>query len=321
MKLKVFFDKAIEAGIKNDPRGQKTVKEFLKKRNDDYKQLSDKKKALFDMDKLENPYDDSKIHYGDPGKDIKRVMVGVDMEVPELLLADRLTQKGKSVDMVVAHHPEGRAFAGFYEVMEMQADIFNSLGVPINVAESLTEERMGEVSRSVSASNHMRSVDAARLLDIAFINLHTPSDNCVTTFLQSMFDRKKPVYVEQVVDALEDIPEYRMSRSNKSPASVLLGKKKNRAGKIFVDMTGGTGPSKDIYPELKAAGVGTIVGMHMGENSYKKAKECRMNVVIAGHISSDSLGLNLLLDEILKHGKVDIVPAGGFIRVERKSKK
>jgi hypothetical protein len=39
-------------------------------------------------------------------------------------------------------------------------------------------------------------------------------------------------------------------------------------------------------------------------------------VVIAGHISSDSLGVNLFLDELEKRG-IEIIPCSGLIRVSR----
>ena len=51
-----------------------------------------------------------------------------------------------------------------------------------------------------------------------------------------------------------------------------------------------------------------------------KAKEERLNVVIAGHIASDTLGMNLLLDSALR-GKVDIIDCSGFTRVARKAGK
>ena len=63
-------------------------------------------------------------------------------------------------------------------------------------------------------------------------------------------------------------------------------------------MTGGTSGSKNIYEKLSQAGIGTIVGMHISEEHRKKAEENHVNVVIAGHISSDNLGLNLILDEL-----------------------
>jgi len=50
----------------------------------------------------------------------------------------------------------------------------------------------------------------------------------------------------------------------------------------MLDMTGGTSGPVDSLSKLAAAGVGTIVGMHMGEEHRKKAKEEKISVVIAG---------------------------------------
>ena len=89
-----------------------------------------------------------------------------------------------------------------------------------------------------------------------------------------------------------------------------------RAGKIWVDMTGGTEGPAAIMEKLADHGVGTIVGMHMSPELRKVADENHVHVVIAGHISSDSLGVNLLLDEFERRG-VEIVPTSGLIRVRR----
>jgi hypothetical protein len=58
----------------------------------------------------------------------------------------------------------------------------------------------------------------------------------------------------------------------------------------------------------------------MKDTAREVANENRMNVVIAGHIASDSLGMNLFLDELEKKG-VEIIPCGGLIRVNRNKKK
>jgi len=64
-------------------------------------------------------------------------------------------------------------------------------------------------------------------------------------------------------------------------------------------------------------GIGTIIGMHMSEEHRKEAEKAHINVVIAGHMASDSLGLNLFLDELEKRG-IKVVPVSGLIRVKRK---
>ena len=250
-------------------------------------------------------------------REIKKILVGIDIETPELLLADRLNEKGADIDLVVAHHPEGRAFANFYEVMKMQADILNRFGVPINVAENLLKDRMQEVERRLMPVNHTRPVDAARLLDIPFVCLHTPADNMVVAYLQDLFDREKPERLRDVMTSLKKIPEYQESIKNNAGPKILLGSGDQRCGKVFVDMTGGTEGSKDSMARLSQSGVGTIVGMHLTDDHRKEAEKNHIHVVIAGHISSDTLGVNLLLDKIESRGPFQVVECSGFKRIKR----
>ncbi|MCG2796364.1 MAG: hypothetical protein L6427_10975, partial [Actinomycetia bacterium] len=72
--------------------------------------------------------------------------------------------------------------------------------------------------------------------------------------------------------------------------------------------------------KLAQAGVGTIVGMHMGDKPRKEAEKQHVNVVIAGHIASDSIGVNLFLDELEKKG-VKSTTFSGLDRVSRVKKK
>lgn len=82
-------------------------------------------------------------------------------------------------------------------------------------------------------------------------------------------------------------------------------------------MTGGTEGSKEIFERYAAAGVSTLVGMHFSEEALDKAKKSNLNVIIAGHVSSDTLGLNLLFDEIEKGEPLEFVGVSGFERIKR----
>jgi hypothetical protein len=320
MKLKKLYDTVVARGIDADPRGKKRVLALMKRAKKKYGEMKDDEREFFDPETLNNPYADTRILHGTGDEEIGTAMVGIDMESPELMLADRLASRGQKVDLVIAHHPEGRAFANFYEVMHMQADILHKLGVPINVAEGLLEGRIKEVERSVSPSNHTRAADTARLLDIPFMCMHTPTDNMVADHLQKLFDKKKPDTLGDLLTLLKEIPEYREAAKNNAGPTILLGSPDRSAGKIFVDMTGGTGGSKDIFESLVNAGVNTIVGMHLGESHRKEAEKRHMNVVIAGHISSDNLGVNLMLDEVQKAGRLNIIECSGFRRISRQKK-
>lgn len=317
MKLREFFDWAIEAGMHADPRGREAVERDLQDIKQSYDELKPEDRADFDLDRLVNPYADSRILSGDPDRPVNRVLVGIDIETPELLLADRLNEKGAGIDLVLGHHPEGRAYAGFFDVMKMQADILCRFGVPINVAESQLGGRMKEVERSVLPVNHSRPVDAARLLGLAFACIHTPADNLVASHLQALFERERPAKLRDLVRLLKEIPEYRSAGRNGAGPRIFLGSDDQRPGKVFVDMTGGTAGSKDTLERLSQSGVGTMVCMHMSEDHRKEAEKHHLRVVIAGHVSSDTLGLNLLLDEIEKRERIDIHACSGFTRITR----
>jgi putative NIF3 family GTP cyclohydrolase 1 type 2 len=319
LKLQEFFQLAIQSGIDADPRGRAVVELELQETRKAYEELKSEDKATFDQEKLENPYTDSRRLYGSPDREVKNILAGIDIETPELLLADRLIQKGMKIDLVLAHHPEGRAYANFYEVMKMQADILNRFGVPINVAESQLSGRIKEVERSLMPVNHTRPVDAARLLDIPYVCLHTPADNRVATYLQALFDKELPARLKDVVKLLKQIQEYQEAGRNNAGPRIMVGSDDQRTGRVFVDMTGGTSGSKATLEKLSQSGVGTIVGMHMSEDHRKEAEKHHLHVVIAGHISSDTLGLNLLLDAIEKHGPLNVVECSGFKRIRRQS--
>ncbi len=315
MKLIDFYNFIIDFGIKNDLRGEKEVRELLKKEKEKFDKLSDKEKKYFDQEKFSNPYKDTRILFGDPDIYVQNILVGIDMEVSEILLANTLNSLGKKVDLVLAHHPEGKSYVNFYEVMNLQSDVLNKFGVPINIAENITEPRIKEVSRRVMPLNHNRAVDTAKLLNIPFMNCHTPSDNCVANYLQKMFDNKKPKFLSEIIDLLLEIPEYDYAARFGNGPTILIGHPGRKSGKIFVDMTGGTEGSVEMFEKLANAGVGTIVCMHLSEEHYKQAEKSKLNVIVAGHISSDNLGLNLVFDGVeKKFGNINFIETSGFKR-------
>ncbi len=317
MKLRDIYQKAIETGMNNDPRGRDAVLKDLEQRKKSYDELKPDEKDFFDMESIRNPYSDSRILFGTGDEEIRTVLAGIDIEVGEVLLSDSLRSKGRQVDLLLSHHPEGRAYANLYDVMRMQSDILNRFGVPINIAEGLMDGRIKEVERKLLPANHSRAVDAARLLGIPFLCLHTPSDNMVANYLQRLFDEKKPYLVGDVINILKDIPEYREAGLNSVGPKIFLGLKNRKTGKIFVDMTGGTEGAKEIFESLTTSGVSTIVAMHLSEEHRKEAEKFHLNVIIAGHISSDNLGLNLLLDEITRDNSLEILECSGFKRFSR----
>ncbi len=310
---------AVDLGIKHDLRGVAAVKKHLRRIQERFEKLSKDERADFDREDLWNPYSDTRIYTGDPKKVVRRVAVGIDVETPEILLAHVLSER-QPIDLLVTHHPVGTALAGLHEVMHLQAEVLAKYGVPINVAQGLLHVRIDEVSRRTSPINHQRDVDAARLLGFAFMSCHTTSDNMVATFLFNLIRQheRKLELVSDVLKLLRTIPEYRAAAKWKAGPRLFAGRPDHFAGKIAItEITGGTEGSPQIYHRLAQAGVGTVIGMHMSEEHKKQAEEAHVNAIIAGHMSSDSLGMNLFADELERHG-LTVVPFAGFIRVSRR---
>jgi len=323
MNIQEIYELAIKKGINADVRGKKGVDKFLKKLQAKFKKLSKTEKANFDQDSLKNPYADSRLLYGNPKKSIKSIMVGIDISSAEIMLADYLNQKGKEkIDLVISHHPHGIGLAGLYEVMSIQEDLMSELGIPVNIMEKIMSPRIHEIKRAVHPSNINQVVDAARILDIPFGCMHTSADNLAYKFMTDLVKKKgsKMETLGEIVDILNDIPEYVEANKFRIGPQIVIGNKESKAGKVVAtEMTGGTNGAKEMYAELNKAGVGTILSMHMSEVHKKEAEKQHINVIVCGHIASDSLGINLYLDELEKKG-IKIVPVGGFIRISRVKK-
>ncbi|MBF0318783.1 MAG: NGG1p interacting factor NIF3 [Nitrospirae bacterium] len=317
MTLSEVYKRAVRHGIENDPRGEAAVARYLEERNKHFEGLKEKEKDLFDRESLSNPYSDTRILNGSGDEEITSALVGIDIETPEILLADNLKTKGKKIDAVIAHHPEGMSYTQLYDVMSMQADVLSTFGVPINVAEGLMEDRVNEVKRKLMPVNTTRAVDAARLLDFPFMCVHTPADNMVAAYLQGLFDKNRPYALSNIIDMLMEIEEYKDAAKGYCAPTILLGGPQRKAGRVFVDMTGGTEGSKDLFQVFSSSGINTIVGMHLSEEHKKEAGKHHINVIIAGHISSDNLGMNLLFDKIFAGSTVELTGCSGFRRIPR----
>jgi len=208
--------------------------------------------------------------------------------------------------------------ANLADVMELQCDVLNMYGVPINIAEGLLKEKISEVARGVNKVNHQRTVDAAKILGFNLICLHTATDNLAAKFLKDKIEKENSlIRIEDLLNLLKEIPEYREATKFGAGPKIFVGDSERRCGKIAVnEITGGTEGSPKIYEKMAIAGIGTVIGMHMEEEHKKEAEAANINVVIAGHISSDSLAMNLFLDELEKQG-IEIIPCSGLIRISR----
>ncbi len=317
MTIQQIYDLAVEMGMKADPRGFDGAKKWLAKTKKEYEELPAKKKKYFDPETLKNPYSDSRILYGDPKKQVKKLLAGIDAETAEVLMLDRLNEKGGKFDLLISHHPDGHALSSLWEVMDIQIDMYADAGVPVNVAHSLFEERKLEVQRRFNPLNHARTVDAARLMQVPLVALHTIWDNMGNDFMRKHLAKREFETAGDVLEYIQEIPEFVEAMKGKSGPILVAGSATRRAGKVVVGFTGGTNPSVKLYEQLAKAGVGTLVEMHVGEDAVKKLRELHINVIDAGHMAADSIGANLFLDALEKRGVLSVV-CSGLVRIKRK---
>lgn len=253
--------------------------------------------------------EDSGIIY-DSGKPIKKTMFGVDMEAAEILIAKHL-----GYDAVITHHPKGGSpMVNLYKVMDNQIQRMVKAGVPINKAQKALAERQGEVERASHVSNFDRAVSAARVLDMTFIGIHTPADivaeNTVQEHLDQSLEGNSTAKLKDVLAALRKLPEYA-----KVPAGpvIRVGSEESYAGKVWVTMAGGTGGGEEVAKAYFEAGVGTLVVMHMPEKVIKAVREQNIgNVVVAGHMASDSIGINGIITALEAKG-IQVTRMSGVI--------
>ncbi|MDR1928483.1 MAG: hypothetical protein LBQ07_00080 [Endomicrobium sp.] len=320
MKLKEIFDVFIREGINTDPRGIDIVKTDLLRRKEKYNANTSKDKKYYDLENFLNPYYDSRIIYGDINTEVTTIMVGIDIETPEFLLAKYLINSGIKIDLIVSHHPEGYAYSTFYNVIGMQIDILNKQGIPINIAEKIINNKINKVQRNIISQNTERVCDAAKLLNIPFMTAHTVADNHVTYFLQKKINELNPVYLKDILNLLSEYPEYQHGVKIGQSPFILNGHDYSKCGKVFVDMTGGTECPIESFKWFESAGIGTILTMYLSKESIKEAQKHHLNIIVAGHISSDNFGLNLLFDKLQNRQSIDefkFIECSGFKRFKR----
>ena len=320
MKLKKLFERAVQIGIDADPRRRKYIEKMLTKVTEKSKKLEGKEKELFDAERTWNPYSDSRILHGTGEEEVTRLMVGIDMEPPELILADRLRERGEKIDCILVHHPEGRALADLDKVMSVQVDVYAQAGVPVNHGESLLRPRMDRIWRAIHADNLFRTERTAELLDLPMVVCHTITDNLVWAYMEKHICKKPFDSLKDIIDAILDIEEYTYYAKKGNPPIIVNGPENARPGKVVAtEFTGGTNGPEELIEKQSHAGVGTILAMHFTEKEVEEGKKHHVNMIQCSHMASDTLGVNLLLDKLSKEEKkLSTLDVSGFIRVKRK---
>ena len=269
---------------------------------------------------IENPYADTGVvHAISLETEVRRAACGIDIGQDEILAAHAWQEgTGKAIDCFIAHHPRGRLLGSFPNIVKTQMGNLEASGVSTRGLEKLYDRQFREDQENARDINLYRTENTLELLGKNYISLHTPLDNLGARHVESIIRKSGARTLGECEEALMEIPEYKIffEYSGIRPVSH-VGKSSAKLGRfLLTEFTGGEEGPKEVYARMKRAGVDTIVVMHISAAALKAARKARLNVVSAGHISSDSIGMNLFCDMLEKRG-VEILPLGGFIRHRR----
>jgi len=243
------------------------------------------------------------------GSNIKKVLFGIDTQASELWLAKQL-----GYNAVIAHHPPGGTGAiNFYQVFERQIQQMVLAGVPKEEAEKAIRRKFEELDVEGHAKNYAHAVDVAKFLKIPYMNIHTPLDEIGRRVMSEQVNRRisENSIVQDVVSALKELAEFKNALTE---IKIRLGKAKNPAGKVVVSHGAGTNGGYEVARTYFKYGVGTVVFIHISPRDLEKLKyEGKGNLVVTGHIASDSVGINPLIYELEKRSisvtRIGIVPS------------
>jgi len=243
---------------------------------------------------------DSEIHV--KGRRIRKVLVAIDVGVAELLLA-----RDQGCDAVIAHHPAGgRARLEGYKVFLRHINQLRQAGVPEDAAREAVKSKLRALELQHHPGNYDQTPSAAMRLRMPLVSIHSPCDEIGRKLIQrSLKGLDENSTVKDVVSRIGRFPEFRKAVSK---IEVRLGSPKNKAGKIVISHAAYTNGGYEIAKTYFQNSVGTLSYIHIAEADLTKlANEPSGNLIVLGHIASDWLGINRLLNELEKKGLEPIV--------------
>ncbi len=248
---------------------------------------------------------DSAIYFH--GKNIKRVLFGIDADVPELL-----TAKQYGYDAVISHHPKGgSAIIDFHKVFSRHVQQMVEAGVPKQEAELATQNKMKTIEVEMHTKNYGHAIDVARILKMPYMNIHTPLDELGRRIMsRTIAKATEDATVGNIVSLLHELPEFAKSETK---IKVRLGDPANTAGHTIVSHGAGTNGGYEIAKTYFRNGINTLIFIHVSPGDLEKLRVDGIgNLIISGHVASDSVGINPLITELENHGvavsRIGIVP-------------
>lgn len=244
--------------------------------------------------------------------EIHRAAAGLDIATAELMTAWDL-----ECGLVIGHHADYapgsiQAYRSFTTIREKMI----RLGVHPSQASKIirTVQTLHRRGRSGNSSNYDRIPSIARLISLPLMNIATPVDrigeNRVEALLEERLSSEPPARLSDVMEVLYSIPECALSIS---PPAIYVGSEGDYAGKPTALFSHIAAESPSIATALFDAGVGTLILPYAAESVIAAVKEQNIgNLIVLGHVTADSIGMNTLLQELERQG-MEVIRFSGII--------
>jgi hypothetical protein len=238
------------------------------------------------------------------GKDLRRVLFGLDIGTGELLMARQL-----GYDAVIAHHPIGLPHR-VWPVYERHVDLMTAAGVPEEAARAAVQPKLRTLQVNGQARNYEQVPQAARRLGMPFLNIHFPLDELGRRVMQSTVDELLTVQpgasLAAVAGALADLPAARRAETD---VAIRLGEPDAPAGKVLVCHAAYTNGGYHVAGTCFQHGIDTVIYIHISPADLERLQaEGRGQLIVTGHIVGDAFGIAPYIRALRARGlQVDVL--------------
>ncbi len=246
-----------------------------------------------------------------PGENIRRVLIGIDINAGHLLAAQQL-----GYDAVIAHHPYDRGLTS-WPVYLRHLTFLQKHGVPQAEAEQAVLPRVESLKLAAHPVNYDELPSLARLLHLPFLNVHCPCDELGRQAMQLAVDvtlREHPqATVQQVAAAL--FASYAEFGLAEAKMQVMLGDEAAAAGNVVVAHGCYTNGGATVAEAYFRHGVDTLIYIHIMPEELAKLRQANLHgkqLLVVGHLAADSIGINAYSRELRQRG-LEVTPTSGVL--------
>lgn len=252
--------------------------------------------------------EDSQVYV--PGDNTRKVLFGIDVGSAELMFA-----KERGYDLVITHHPAGGSARIYgWKVFKRHINQMIEAGIPREEAEKTVSIKEARLAVESHPANYDQVPAIARMIEMPFMNIHNSLDEVGRQRMLKVLSHLKNSDSATVSDLMhllkEEISEFKKALTE---IEVRLGTKENKARKLVISHAAYTNGGYEIARSYFDHGVNTLAYIHIVESDLARLRqEAHGNLLILGHIVSDSIGINPFIKE-LEARDVSVTRFGGVL--------